>query len=199
MNEHITRTLSHDERVADSKTLFGFWVYLMTDLVLFASLFATFAVLRGPEFGGASIQNIFNLPYILVETIVLLCSSFTCGLALLSARAESIRAAIFWLSFTFVLGATFLGMEISEFARLAIQGFGPSRSGFLSAYFTLVGTHGTHVAIGLLWLLSLVIAIFKKGFSRGNLRKLALFAIFWHFIDIIWIFIFTIVYLFGSL
>jgi len=191
-------TLSVDERAKDSTVVFGFWMYLMTDLVLFASLFAVFAVLRGPEFGGGSIQDIFSLPYVLLETIALLTSSFTCGLALLSAREGSVRGTILWLSTTLVLGAVFVGMEVSEFSRLIAQGFGPSQNGFLSSYFTLVGTHGTHVAIGLLWMLALIVAIARKGLSRGNMRKLALFSLFWHFLDIVWIFIFTIVYLTGG-
>lgn len=191
--------LSLDERSKDATTVFGFWMYLMTDLVLFAALFATFAVLRGPQFGGSSIQNIFSLPYVLVETLVLLTSSFTCGLALLFARENNARGTILWLCATFVLGAIFVGMEASEFSRLVLQGYGPSKSGFLSAYFTLVGTHGTHVLVGLLWLLALMVAIVRSGLSRGNMRKLALFAMFWHFLDIVWIFIFTIVYLTGSL
>jgi cytochrome o ubiquinol oxidase subunit III len=192
-------TLSADERAQDSTTVFGFWIYLMTDLVLFAALFATFAVLRGPEFGGSDIQNIFSLPYVLVETIVLLTSSFTCGLALLAAREGSVKGTIACLCATLLLGGTFVVMEVSEFSRLIVQGYGPSKSGFLSAYFTLVGTHGTHVTIGLLWLVALMIAIARRGLSRGNMRKLALFAMFWHFLDIVWIFIFTIVYLMAGI
>lgn len=193
-NESLTG-LSTEERAADSKTLFGFWMYLMTDLVLFASLFATFAVLRGPEFGGSSAGNIFSMPYVLAETLLLLSSSFTCGLAVLSARAGNPRTTLGWLGATLALGACFVGMEIAEFSSLVAQGNGPSRNGFLSAYFTLVGTHGTHVFVGLLWLLALMLAIARRGLSRGNMRKLALFSMFWHFLDIVWIFIFTIVYL----
>lgn len=191
--------LSVDERSSDSTTLFGFWMYLMTDLVLFASLFATFAVLRGPQFGGAEIQNLFSLPYVLIETLILLTSSFTCGIALLSARGGSKRGTLLWLGLTLALGAVFVCMEAAEFSSLVAQGYGPSKDGFLSAYFTLVGTHGLHVAIGLLWLLALLVAIIRNGFSRGTMRKLALFSMFWHFLDIVWIFIFTIVYLTGSL
>ena len=191
--------LSIDDKSKDSTTVFGFWMYLMTDLVLFASLFATFAVLRGTAFGGASMQNIFSLPYVLVETIVLLTSSFTCGIAMLFAREGSAKGTFVWLCATLVLGAAFVGMEVSEFSRLIAQGIAPSNNGFLSAYFTLVGTHGLHVTIGLLWLLALIVAIGKRGLSRGNMRKLALFGMFWHFLDIIWIFIFTIVYLTSSL
>lgn len=191
--------LSTNERSKDSTTVFGFWMYLMTDLVLFASLFAVFAVLRGSQFGGASLPDIFSLPYVLVETIALLSSSFTCGIALLFAREGSVRGTVTWLCATFVLGAMFVAMELSEFGKLIAQGNGPSKDGFLSAYFTLVGTHGTHVIIGLCWLLALVVSILGRGLSHGNMRKLALFAMFWHFLDIVWIFIFTIVYLTGSL
>jgi cytochrome o ubiquinol oxidase subunit III len=196
--EHTT-ALTADERGRDATVVFGFWMYLMTDLVLFASLFAVYAVLRGPQFGGANELGIFNMPYVLIETLALLTSSFACGLAMLAARDQKVRATITWLCATFVLGALFVGMEATEFARLAASGDGPSKDGLLSAYFTLVGTHGTHVTVGLLWLLALVIAIAKRGLSRGNMRKLALFSLFWHFLDIVWIFIFTIVYLTGSL
>jgi cytochrome o ubiquinol oxidase subunit 3 len=191
--------LSVDDKSKDTTTVFGFWMYLMTDLVLFASLFAVFAVLRGPQFGGTSIQNIFSLPYVLIETLLLLTSSFTCGVALLFAREGHTRGTLVWLCATLALGTAFVIMEVSEFSNLIAKGQGPSQNGFLSAYFTLVGTHGTHVAVGLLWLLALIIAITKRGLSRGNMRKLALFSMFWHFLDIVWIFIFTIVYLTGSL
>lgn len=193
--EPMTQERTAEERAADATTLFGFWMYLMTDLVLFASLFAAFAVLRGTAFGGAPQEGLFDMPYVLAETLLLLSSSFTCGIAVLSARAQSVRAAVLWLAVTFALGAGFVGMEVTEFSKLAAQGFGPSHSGFLSAYFTLVGTHGTHVFVGLLWILALIIAILSRGLTRGNLRKLTLFSVFWHFLDIVWIFIFTIVYL----
>jgi cytochrome o ubiquinol oxidase subunit 3 len=198
--EHIMpgETLSVDDAHKDSTVVFGFWMYLMTDLVLFAALFAVFAVLRGPEFGGSDIRNIFSLPYVLIETIVLLSSSFTCGLAMLAARDASVRGVFAWLLTTLVLGAVFVGMEISEFNDLIAQGYGPSKNGFLSSYFTLVGTHGTHVTIGLLWLIALMVAVAKRGLSRSTMRKLALFSMFWHFLDIVWIFIFTIVYVMGG-
>ncbi|MDR3570768.1 MAG: cytochrome o ubiquinol oxidase subunit III [Candidatus Pacebacteria bacterium] len=191
--------LSVDEKSKDSTIVFGFWMYLMTDLVLFASLFVVFVVLRGPEYGGASIKNTFDLQYVFIETIALLVSSFTCGLALLFAREGNVRGTVSWLLATFVLGAAFVAMEVSEFSRLLAQGLAPARDGFLSGYFTLVGTHGAHVTVGLLWLLAMVVAIAGRGLSRGNMRKLALFAMFWHFLDVIWIFIFTIVYLMGVL
>jgi cytochrome o ubiquinol oxidase subunit 3 len=198
--EHMSthKEVSIDEHHKDSTVIFGFWMYLMTDLVLFAALFAVFAVLRGPAFGGSDIKNIFSLPYVLIETIVLLTSSFTCGLAMLAARDGSVRGVLAWLTATLILGGVFVSMEVTEFSKLIGQGYGPSKSGFLSSYFTLVGTHGTHVMIGLLWLVALMIVIAKRGLSRSTMRKLALFSMFWHFLDIVWIFIFAIVYLMGG-
>jgi len=185
------------EHAEDSTTLFGFWMYLMTDFVLFASLFAVFVVLRGNTFGGVSGSQIFSAPFVLAETLILLTSSFTCGLALLAARAGSKRGVLLSLLATFALGAAFVVMEISEFGKLIAQGSGPQQSGFLSSYFTLVGTHGLHVALGSVWLLIMMLVILRRGLSRSNMRKLMLFAMFWHFLDIIWIFIFTIVYMMG--
>jgi cytochrome o ubiquinol oxidase subunit 3 len=196
LHEHTI--LSVEERNRDSTVVFGFWMYLMTDFVLFASLFAVYAVLRGNSFGGPSGAQIFDLPYVLIETILLLTSSFTCGLALIAARAGSRRLVLLGLSATALLGASFVAMEVSEFARLIAAGNGPQLSGFLSSYFTLVGTHGLHVTIGLFWMLALMIAITRHGLTRPNMRKLMLLSLFWHFLDIVWIFILTIVYLMSS-
>jgi cytochrome o ubiquinol oxidase subunit 3 len=171
----------------------------MTDFVLFAALFAVYAVMRSGTFGGPTPAQIFDAPFALLETIILLTSSFTAGLALLAARAGSRGGVLGALAASFALGASFLALEISEFSRLAALGAGPSASAFLSSFFTLVGTHGLHVAAGLLWILALGVAIARSGLTQGNMRKLALFSLFWHFLDIVWIFIFTIVYLFGIL
>lgn len=181
------------------KTIFGFWIYIMTDCVLFATLFATYAVLHKNTFGGPSGQQIFNMPYILAETMALLFSSFCCGLGLLSARNGHKNKAIFWLCMTFILGATFLSLEISDFHHLVAIGDSWRVSGFLTSFFTLVGTHGLHITVGLIWLSTLLIRIYQMGLSKDNIRKLTIFTIFWHFLDLIWIFIFTIVYLFGHL
>jgi cytochrome o ubiquinol oxidase subunit 3 len=195
----------------DTKTTFGFWVYLLTDCVLFAALFAAFAVLRGNTFGGSAESTLFNLPFVLAETLILLTSSFTCGLASLAAHKSdkksdatppanpksAIGAVIGWLSVTFVLGATFLTMELSEFSRLIASGNGPQTSGSLSSFFALVGTHGLHIAAGLLWIAVLIGYLAKRGLTSSMKRKLALFSLFWHFLDIVWIFIFTIVYLYA--
>lgn len=191
--------ISREEGHADTTTLFGFWLYLMTDFMLFASLFAVFAVLRGNTFGGPGGGDIFSLPSVLTGTLVLLASSFTCGLALLSARLYRRTETILWLAVTAALGMWFVAMELSEFTHLVSEGLGWERSAFLSAFFTLVGTHGIHVSIGIVWILALIGALYFQGFSRGHLRKLFLLTIFWHFLDIIWIFIFTFVYLFGTL
>jgi cytochrome o ubiquinol oxidase subunit III len=181
------------------KALLGFWLYIMTDCVLFASLFATYAVLRNNTFGGPAGAQLFHLPYILVETIALLTSSFTCGLALLSARLRDKNTALLWFGLTFVLGAVFLGMELSEFHKLALDGNSWTRSGFLSSYFTLVGTHGLHISVGLLWMATMMVRIWRSGISNISLKRLQMLSMFWHFLDVVWIFIFTIVYLTGAL
>jgi cytochrome o ubiquinol oxidase subunit 3 len=183
---------------AQSKTILGFWVYLMTDCVLFASLFATYAVLHNNTFGGPSGATIFNLPYVLVETLVLLTSSFTCGLATIAAARQSTKQVVAWFGVTFILGTTFLVMELSEFSRLVHDGNSWQRSGFLSSFFTLVGTHGLHISIGLLWMLVMMIQVLRRGLGPNTVRRLTMLSLFWHFLDLIWIFIFTIVYLMGA-
>jgi cytochrome o ubiquinol oxidase subunit 3 len=193
--------MSHSDTTANSepdpKTIIGFWVYLMTDCVLFASLFATYAVLHNNTFGGPSGKDIINLPYVLTETLILLTSSFTSGLALLAAYRGAKAHVLAWLGVTFVLGASFVTMEISEFSRLVHEGNSWQRSGFLSSFFTLVGTHGLHISVGLLWMLVLMIEIARRGLGKNTVRRLTMFSLFWHFLDLIWIFIFTMVYLMG--
>lgn len=189
------------ERVAEKEQTdvkyLGFWIYLMTDCILFASLFATYVVLRENTYGGPGGGELFDLPFVLIETLILLTSSFVCGLAVLAARAGKKAQVIGWLLVTFVLGSAFLLLEISEFAKLAAEGHGWQASAFLSAFFTLVGTHGAHILIGLLWLGVMVWQIARVGFTAGTVRRLTLFSLFWHFLDVIWICIFTIVYLMG--
>ena len=187
------------ENEKENKSVFGFWVYIMTDCVLFASLFAVYAVLHKNIADGPSGIQIFSLPYVLTETIILLTSSFTCGLAMLSLRKNDKNKVIFWFGVTFVLGLIFLGMELTEFRHLAEAGNSWRRSGFLSSYFTLVGTHGLHITFGLIWMAVLMAKVFSGGLTKGNIRRLTLLSLFWHFLDVIWIFIFTIVYLMGAL
>lgn len=177
---------------------FGFWVYLMSDCVLFAALFATYAVLRDATFGGATIGEITDLPFVFTETILLLTSSFTVGLALLAAHHHKKTVTLIALAATLILGLIFLGMEVSEFRHLIAEGNGPSRSAFLSSFFTLVGTHGAHIFFGSLWMLVLMVHIFVRGLGESTLSKLTCLALFWHFLDVIWIFIFTFIYLFGT-
>ncbi len=181
----------------NSKTMLGFWIYLMTDCVLFASLFATYAVLHGNTFGGPSSKDLFDLPFVLIETLVLLTSSFTAGVAILALRAGKKSQVISWFGITLALGLVFLIMELTEFTHLANEGNSWSRSGFLSAFFTLVGTHGLHIVTGLFWMIVLLVQVMKKGLTQSVSRRLILLSMFWHFLDIIWIFIFTIVYLMG--
>jgi cytochrome o ubiquinol oxidase subunit 3 len=183
----------------ETPSMLGFWIYLMTDCILFASLFATYAVLHGNTFGGPGPSDLFKLPYVLVETLILLVSSFTAGLATLAAMRRDKGQVLVWYGLTFILGLAFLGMELSEFSRLVVDGNSWQRSGFLSAFFTLVGTHGLHIATGLLWMGVLGVKVWRGDLTTILVRRLTLLGLFWHFLDVIWIFIFTIVYLMGAL
>ncbi|MEK7621219.1 MAG: cytochrome o ubiquinol oxidase subunit III [Patescibacteria group bacterium] len=185
--------------IEDSKTTLGFWIYLMTDCVLFASLFATFAVLRNNTFGGPGGNELFSLPFVLLETLILLISSFVCGLAVVSARKQQKDRVIRLLVATVVLGLMFIGLEINEFRELAAEGNDWQRSAFLSSFFTLVGTHGLHICLGLLWASFLIVRLSTSKLTGTTVKRLFLFSLFWHFLDIVWIFIFTIVYLMGAL
>jgi cytochrome o ubiquinol oxidase subunit 3 len=190
--------MSSEHAASSNRTVLGFWIYLMTDCVLFATLFATYAVLRTNTNGGAGGAELFDLPYVLLETVLLLTSSFTCGLAMIGLQRRNKQFVVRMLLITFALGLAFVGLEINEFSKLAAEGNGWQRSGFLSAYFTLVATHGLHICVGLLWLLTLLPQIVKKGFTGTMTRRLTLFSMFWHFLDVVWIFIFSIVYLWSG-
>jgi len=178
---------------------FGFWIYLMTDLVLFAALFATFAVLSNNLSGVPAGKDLFDLSYTFTETMVLLTSSATCGLAVLAMHEERRIRVMLWLAVTFLLGLGFILMEVAEFRRMILSGNGPQRSGFLSAFFTLVGTHGAHVACGLVWMAVMVWQVGSKGLATAVRSRLMRLSMFWHFLDIVWIGVFTIVYLAGSI
>jgi cytochrome o ubiquinol oxidase subunit 3 len=182
----------------EAKTIFGFWLYLMTDCVLFASLFATFAVLRNNTFGGPGGEELFSLPFVLLETMILLTSSFTCGLAILAARRGNKNQVMQWFGVTFILGLAFLALELNEFSHLVVDGHSWRASAFLSSFFTLVGTHGLHITIGLTWMASMMAVVWRRGLDDINIRRLICLSLFWHFLDIIWIFIFSIVYLLGA-
>jgi cytochrome o ubiquinol oxidase subunit III len=181
----------------NDKSIFGFWVYLMTDLALFATLFATYAVLRNSTYGGPAGKDIFDMPYVLVETLVLLASSFTAGLAMIAAHKGKKNNVIAFFAVTFLLGLVFIGMEINEFNKLVDEGHSWRESGFLSAFFTLVGTHGIHISAGLIWMAVMIQQVVKKGLKPAVVKRLTLLSMFWHFLDIVWIFIFTIVFLMG--
>ncbi len=178
-----------------SKTILGFWIYIMTDCIIFATLFTTYAVLHTSTFGGPGPHQLFELRTPLIETIVLLVSSFTCGLGLLAASRNKRNAIIGWFLLTFLFGLSFVVMEVNEFSHFVHQGHTWQRSAFLSSFFTLVGTHGFHVSIGLLWLVVLVIQLVSRGLNVDTFRRLVCFNMFWHFLDLVWIFIFTFVYL----
>ena len=184
---------------AGDKVVFGFWVYLMSDCVLFASLFATYAVLQGQTFGAPSIAELASLPFVLWETLILLTSSFTVGLAVYFAAKKKKVQTFLALAATLVLGAVFLSMELYEFIHLVKEGHGPWANASYSAFFTLVGTHGLHVFLGTVWGTLLAVQLLVWGAHATVARRLMCFSLFWHFLDVIWIFIFTFVYLFGTL
>jgi len=188
---------TQERQAAESKTLFGFWVYLMTDCVLFASLFATFAVLRFNTNGGPTGEDLFNLSFVFKETFILLTSSFACGLGILAARQGNKRLCLSMFGLTFALGLAFLGLELHEFNKLYNDGDSWRRSGFLSAFFTLVGTHGAHITAGLIWMGTMMLRVVQQGLTTNNIKRLTMLSLFWHFLDIVWIFIFTVVYLMG--
>lgn len=180
-----------------SKTILGFWIYLMTDCIIFATLFATYAVLHSSTFGGPSSNDLFSLKTAFAETMVLLTSSFACGLGILAACRQEKTKVLFWLSCALLLGLSFVAMELTEFTHLVQEGHSWRTSAFLSSFFTLVGTHGFHVSVGLLWLVVLLAQIVVRGFTVTTFRRLVCFSMFWHFLDLVWIFIFTFVYLLG--
>jgi cytochrome o ubiquinol oxidase subunit 3 len=179
-------------------TGYGFWIFLLSDIVMFSCFFAAYAVLQGQTAGGPKGAELFDLRNVAVETGLLLLSSFTCGLAMIAADLRN----AFWyqvgMAVTCLLGLGFLALELREFAELVGRGAGPTRSAFLSSFFTLVGCHGAHVSAGVLWLLTMMAQVFAKGFRADIMRRLLCFALFWHALDIIWVAIFSVVYLLGS-
>ena len=176
---------------------YGFWIFLLSDIIMFSAFFAAYAVLSSATAGGPRGRDLFHLDVVAIETACLLISSFTCGLASIGARIHSGRVFFSCMALTSVLGAAFLFLEVREFAGMIARGAGPQRSAFLSAFFTLVGCHGAHVTLGLLWLLTMMAQVFAKGYRDDILRRVLCFALFWHTLDIIWVAIFTVVYLIG--
>ncbi|HCB44474.1 cytochrome o ubiquinol oxidase subunit III [Halopseudomonas pachastrellae] len=199
---HSNHAVAHDDHEhhdTGGNTVFGFWLYLMTDCILFACVFATYAVLVNHTAGGPSGKDIFELPYVLGETALLLVSSCTYGFAMIAAHRGFKGQTLAWLAATFVLGAGFIGMELNEFHHLIAEGFGPDKSAFLSSFFTLVGMHGLHVTAGLVWMVIMMLQVSKRGLTDRNNTRLMCLSLFWHFLDIVWICVFTIVYLMGTI
>ncbi|WP_445192313.1 cytochrome o ubiquinol oxidase subunit III [Sphingomonas sp. Tas61C01] len=178
---------------------YGFWIYLLSDIVMFSAFFAAYAVLARETAGGPTGAEIFGRGRVAIETVCLLLSSYACGLASIAAARKEMAGTLRWLAVTGVLGLLFLGIEIQEFASLIAEGAGPQRSAFLTSFFALVGLHGLHVAVGLLWLATMMAQIVVKGFRPNIERRLLCFTLFWHALDIIWVGVFSIVYLLGNL
>ena len=193
--------LDEHDHPAGGSTVLGFWMYLMSDCLIFAILFACYAVLGHSYGGGPGPRQLFELPLVAFNTAMLLLSSLTYGFAMLTMehKAASVRAVQGWLILTGLFGLAFLCIELYEFSHLIQEGAGPQRSAFLSSFFTLVGTHGLHVTVGLVWLVTLVVQLGTHGMGADNRRRLVCLGMFWHFLDVIWIGVFTIVYLMGVL
>jgi cytochrome o ubiquinol oxidase subunit 3 len=186
-----------DDHHTESPTLLGFWIYLMSDCLIFAVLFACYCVLGRGFAGGPRGVDLFELPLVATNTAMLLCSSITYGFALLDMQKSRRASMMLWLVVTALFGASFVGIELHEFSHLIAQGATPQRSAFLSAFFALVGTHGLHVTVGLLWLVILLFQVGKHGLIPANRRRIMCLSMFWHFLDVIWIGVFTVVYLMG--
>jgi cytochrome o ubiquinol oxidase subunit 3 len=195
MAHAVEAELEQHEVEYNDRVVFGFWVYLMTDLLMFTVLFAVYAVLHENTVGGPSGRELFTLPLALTETLLLLTSSFTCGLGMIAARQGIKNQVLAWFGITFALGLAFLSIELYEFAEFISEGHTMSVNAFLSSFFVLVGTHGLHITSGLLWMAITLIFVTKRGLNQPLVRKLSLLSLFWHFLDIVWIFIFTVVYL----
>jgi len=190
---------SEDEHHPENGTMLGFWIYLMSDCLIFAALFATYAVLGTSYAGGPSQAELFKLPTVALNTSMLLLSSITYGFAMLAMAKGKKGATLIWLGITCLFGAAFVGLELQEFAELFRDGATPQRSAFLSSFFALVGTHGLHVSVGIVWLITLMVQVGRKGLIQANRRRLMCLSLFWHFLDVIWIGVFSFVYLIGVL
>jgi cytochrome o ubiquinol oxidase subunit 3 len=187
------------EHHPENGTLLGFWLYLMSDCLVFACLFAVYAVLGRNYAGGPTGAQLFDLPVVAVNTSLLLVSSITYGFAMLEMQQSRVRSTLAWLAVTGLLGTGFIVLELREFAHLIAEGAGPQRSAFLSAFFTLVATHGLHVTLGILWLVALMAQLLQRGLTADNRRRLVCLSMFWHFLDVVWVGVFSVVYLMGAL
>ena len=193
---HLEEEPHHEE---GSSTMLGFWLYLMSDCLIFAMLFAAYGVYGGSLAGGPGPRELFDLPLVAINTTMLLLSSITYGFAMIATDEKRQSAVLGWLGVTALFGLAFLAIELYEFSHLIHEGAGPQRSAFLSAFFTLVGTHGLHVTFGLIWLAVLVVQVMRRGLIADNVRRLQCLSMFWHFLDVVWIGVFTFVYLLGVL
>lgn len=189
--------LEEEHHEAGGSTMLGFWVYLMSDALIFATLFATYGVLSSAFAGGPTPREIFELPLVAVNTALLLVSSITYGFAIIAMQEGKLGGVKLWLALTGLLGAGFVGIELYEFSTLIHEGATPQTSAFLSAFFTLVATHGLHVTFGIIWLVVMLVQLQQRGLHPENQRRLMCLSMFWHFLDIVWIGVFTFVYLLG--
>ena len=196
-NEAILAEAPHHD--SDSTDVFGFWMYILTDCILFGALFATFLVLNNPGYPGPVLKHYVNLQDVLIETFLLLVSNFTFCLATLNLYQDKLHKVQLWLAITFLLGAGFITMELIEFIHLANEGFRWDVSGAISSFFTLVGTHGLHVSFGLLWIVLMIIQLPLIKLNHVKRRRMTYLGLFWNFLDIVWIFVFTVVYLMGAI
>ncbi len=193
-SEHAARGLASQRIIVG----YGFWIFLLSDIIMFSAFFASYAVLSGATDGGPSGKDLFDLQNVAIETACLLASSFTCGLASIAASRKQALWFYGAMAATCGLGLIFLGLELNEFVGMVAKGAGPDRSAFLSAFFTLVGCHGVHVSLGILWLLTMMAQVFAKGFRADIMRRVLCFSLFWHALDIIWVALFSVVYLIGA-
>lgn len=197
-SQHYGSESSHDgHHDLEELRKFGFWLFLITDCILFSVLFAMYAVLYESTAGGPGPKEIIEMPGVIAETFILLTSSFTSGLAVLSMNAGSRKGLVGWLIVTIALGACFIALEVTEFLKLVQEGHTIRSSAFLSSFFTLVGTHGLHVSFGICWISSIIIQLTKHGITSVTQRKVQITSLYWHFLDAVWIFVFTVVYLIG--
>lgn len=181
-----------------SRTVFGFWLYLLTDFILFGTLFATYAVLQGSLYPGPTARDLFSPPFVLVQTLVLLVSSLTAGLGGAYAHRKNKNQTILYFAITFFLGIIFMWMELSEMVRLVKMGYGWEKTGFLSSYFTLIGTHGVHMVFAILWTIVFLVPLFYEKISFVSIRRLTCLKMFWQFLNVVWVFIFSFIYLMGA-
>ena len=198
-NANAPRFYLTEDHHHEDGTLLGFWIFLMSDCLIFAVLFATYAVLGRNFAGGPTGAELFDVPMLALNTAALLVSSITFGMAMTASLRDRLAETLAWLAATGILGAVFLSLELTEFVHLASQNAGPWRSAFLSSFFTVVATHGLHVAAGVIWLATLSVHLLRRGLSESNRRRLMCLSLFWHFLDVIWIGVFSFAYLLGVL